>query len=103
MQKLNLMAAFLIIMLSLQACCGSPILDRLFQFSSYQQPDYSYGNSYTTRPRPKPTTRQGRTYKDICRVVNPNQYAFPNRVPYPAGELLFLVNSLGKNFFCYNN
>lgn len=23
---------------------------------------------------------QGRSYKDICRVVSPNQFAFPNKV-----------------------
>lgn len=86
MQKLNFLTVLFVIMVTLHVCCASPILDRLFQFSSYQQPDYSYGSSYTTRPR---TTRQGRTYKDICRVVNPNQYAFPNRVPYPAGKSFF--------------
>ena len=87
MQKLNLLSIFLFALMTLQICLASPILDRLFQFSSYQQPDYysGYGgSSYTARPRAKPTTRQGRTYKDICRVVNPNQFAFPNRVPYPA-------------------
>ena len=84
MHSLNYLPILIIIMVTLHVCCASPIFDRLFQFSSYQQPDYSYGSSYTTRPRAKPTTRQGRTYKDICRVVNPNQYAFPNRVPYPA-------------------
>ncbi|EDV53790.1 uncharacterized protein LOC6554419 [Drosophila erecta] len=29
-------------------------------------------------------TRGGRSYKDIAKVVNPNQYAFPGSRIYPA-------------------
>ncbi|XP_017085385.1 uncharacterized protein LOC108117473 [Drosophila eugracilis] len=31
----------------------------------------------------QPSTRGGRSYTDIARVVNPNQYAFPGSRPYP--------------------
>lgn len=35
----------------------------------------------TTR---KPTKARGRSYKDICRAVNPAPYSFPNKIPYPS-------------------
>jgi hypothetical protein len=30
------------------------------------------------------TRRKGRTYKEICRAINPAPYAFPNKVPFPS-------------------
>lgn len=46
----------------------------------------SYGYQGTQR-KPQTNNRQnkGRSYNDICRVVNPNRnYAFPNQAPFPA-------------------
>lgn len=51
----------------------------------------AYGNGYrntgnvvrfeTTR---RPTKARGRSYKDICKAVNPAPYSFPNKIPYPS-------------------
>lgn len=39
-------------------------------------------NFQTTR---KPTKApRGRSYKDICRAVNPAPYSFPNKLPFPS-------------------
>lgn len=39
-------------------------------------------NFQTTR---KPTKApRGRSYKDICRAVNPAPYSFPNKIPFPS-------------------
>lgn len=69
------------------------LLDKLFGFAAYQ-PSYSGGgggyggNQYgyygggggavsrTAKPRPK-----GRSYKEICRVLNPTPYALPGSIP----------------------
>lgn len=57
-------------------------LERLYSANNY--------NPTNVRPAQAPqqpkrrTTKAGRSYKDICRVVNPNPYAFPGKFPYPA-------------------
>lgn len=44
-----------------------------------------YGGGYGGY-RPRPTGRQGggRSYKDICRVINADNYAAPRAAPFPA-------------------
>jgi hypothetical protein len=38
----------------------------------------------TTRRRPQTQKPRGRSYKEICRAINPAPYAFPNKIPFPS-------------------
>lgn len=94
MRSLSLvLTALLSLLLLTEVVLASPVLfDKLF--AAYQptysggyggnQYGYYYGSggggsSPTHKRKPK-----GRSYKDICRVVNPTPYALPGSVPYPA-------------------
>lgn len=56
-----------------------------FQSSNGYQPARSYQNlNYETTRRPRVEKPKGRSYKDICRAVNPAPYSFPNKIPYPS-------------------
>ncbi|XP_058813890.1 uncharacterized protein LOC131677841 [Topomyia yanbarensis] len=97
MKSLSLVLTTLLSLLLLtELTLASPVLlDKLFGFAAYQPSNSGYGyggNQYgyygaggsgaasTTHNR-KP---KGRSYKEICRVVNPTPYALPGRVPFPA-------------------
>ncbi|XP_055523858.1 uncharacterized protein LOC129717754 [Wyeomyia smithii] len=98
MRSLSLvLASVLSLLLLTEVILATPILlDKLFGFAAYQ-PSYSgggYGGNqhgyygtggggYHSGPTSK-RKPQGRSYKDICRVVNPTQYALPGSVSYPA-------------------
>ncbi|XP_053681838.1 uncharacterized protein LOC128732581 [Sabethes cyaneus] len=98
MRSLSLVLAIMLSLLLLsEMILATPVLlDKLFGFAAYQ-PTYSgygYGGNqygyYGTGgggPGSGPTHRRkpkGRSYKDICRVVNPTQYALPGSAAFPA-------------------
>ncbi|EJY57440.1 AAEL017139-PA [Aedes aegypti] len=95
MRSLSLVLSTLLSLLLLtEVVLASPVLDKLFGFAAYQ-PGYSgygyggnqYGYYSSGGGGPSPTHKKkpkGRSYKDICRVVNPTPYALPGSVPYPA-------------------
>lgn len=88
-----LLSALLSLLLLTELVEATPVLlDKLFGFAAYQPANsggyggnqYGYygtgGGSYTPTQKRKP---KGRSYKDICRVVNPTPYALPGSVPFP--------------------
>lgn len=93
MRSLQLLLAALLLLISSMVHTSPVLLDKLFGFAAYQ-PSYSGGgsgggyggNQYgyyggggsspTAKARPK-----GRSYKDICRVLNPTPYALPGSIP----------------------
>ncbi|XP_055586298.1 uncharacterized protein LOC129738970 [Uranotaenia lowii] len=101
MKSLALLISFLVLLVA-ESILASPILfDKLFGFAAYQ-PTYGGagygagggygGNSYgyypvsggggiaaPTQKARKPKT--GRSYKEICRVINPTPYALPGSIP----------------------
>lgn len=94
MKSLSLvLSALLSVLLLTEVILATPVLfDKLFGFAAYQ-PTYSGGyggNSYgyygAGGGSPSPTHKRkskGRSYKDICRVVNPTPYALPGSVASP--------------------
>jgi hypothetical protein len=64
-----------------------PFLERLYNVNNYNPTNVRAPSaSRRSQQRPK-TTKAGRSYKDICRVINPNPYAFPNKVPFPSAPV----------------
>lgn len=61
---------------------ATPFLQKIYNLNGYNG---GYGNVQTTR-RPRHYTQKpkGRTFKEICRAVNPAPYSFPNKIPYPS-------------------
>lgn len=41
-------------------------------------------NYHTTRRPIRTEKPRGRSYKEICRAVNPAPYSFPNKIPFPS-------------------
>lgn len=98
MQKIRAIVAILLLLLGLTT--GSPIFDKLFGGYNQQNTDYyrvsnypthqnypnypnypRYPSSYPTKQR---THKEGRSYKEICKAINPSPYAFPGKSPFPA-------------------
>lgn len=57
-----------------------------FEILFGKQQDYtyqplSYKNQQSRRQQGK---RGGERWKEICRTINPDPYAFPGRIPYPS-------------------
>lgn len=78
----NICALFVVTMMLADIVFADPFLERLFNANNYNPTNIRPANIPQTR-RYK-TTKAGRSYKDICRVVNPAPYAFPNKFPYPS-------------------
>lgn len=46
------------------------------------------GPEVSQRPQNERTGRSGKDrYKALCKVINPDPYAFPGKIPYPAAPL----------------
>lgn len=52
---------------------------RSYGYSGYGNYDYNYGynNGYRRAERPRKESRQGKSWKEICRVHYPDAAAFP--------------------------
>uniref|UniRef100_U5EKY8 Putative conserved secreted protein n=1 Tax=Corethrella appendiculata TaxID=1370023 RepID=U5EKY8_9DIPT len=98
---MNFLLLLISILMTIDYVKSTPILlDKLFGFSAYHashqshshnSPSSGYRNSHKSRDYYYHTTKatksrehRGRSYKELCRVINANPYAFPGRVPYPA-------------------
>lgn len=84
MKSLNILLKMIIVLLlCTEAMMAASFLEKLFGdlsgFSGYHQ--RSFG---TTRAPAKTQKPKGRSYKEICRAVNPAPFAFPNKLPYPS-------------------
>jgi hypothetical protein len=83
--EMKALKSFLVIVLSLMMLgetFAQPFLQRIYNVNGYNLG--GYGNVHTTRRRPRTEKPRGRSYKDICRAINPAPYAFPNKIPYPS-------------------
>uniref|UniRef100_A0A1Q3FPM3 Putative conserved secreted protein n=1 Tax=Culex tarsalis TaxID=7177 RepID=A0A1Q3FPM3_CULTA len=90
-------AGLLLLLMAAMVRASPVLLDKLFGFAAYQ-PSYSgggggggYGGNHygyygggggggAVSRTPKPRSK-GRSYKDICRVLNPTPYALPGSIP----------------------
>lgn len=61
---------------------AAPFLERIYGLNVYNGQNPS--RVQTTRRRPRTEKPRGRSYKEICRAINPAPYAFPNKIPYPS-------------------
>lgn len=59
-------------------------LERLYSANNYNPTNVRPAQVLSQQPPRRRTTKSGRSYKDICRVVNPAPHAFPGKFPYPA-------------------
>lgn len=48
--------------------------------------DWFFGDFSVRTTNRHPKSGKDR-YQQLCRVLNPDNYAFPNRIPYPAAPL----------------
>ncbi|CRK88988.1 CLUMA_CG002548, isoform A [Clunio marinus] len=86
----NLFVVAFIVLAVICESFASPFLQELFNLNGYNQGyNLGYSNEYSrnvqpARRRPATPKPRGRSYKDICRAVNPAPYAFPNKIPYPS-------------------
>lgn len=62
---------------------AAPFLQRIYS-PYYGSPHESYGNRHPTTRRLVTQKPRGRSYKEICRAVNPAPFAYPNKIPYPS-------------------
>lgn len=79
---------FLLLLLISSSFCV-PWLNLWFpRQSSYDNRNIEYANG---QDGPYQQYRQGRggkeRWKQICKTINPDSYAFPGRVPYPAAPV----------------
>jgi hypothetical protein len=81
MKTLRIIFAVVLSLMMFGDVFASPFLQTLYNLNGYS----GYGNVHTTRrPRLQTQKPKGRSYKDICRAINPAPYAFPNKIPYPS-------------------
>lgn len=73
--------------LMLTEAIGDAFLKRIFASNGYSgnsAVSYQNYNYETTTKRVKSEKPRGRSFKEICRAVNPAPYSFPNKIPYPS-------------------
>lgn len=94
---LNLVLCSLISLSLINYAQTSPIFDKLFGLSAYHEPSsgytagyqnngyngYNYNSQYRTQSTRRQSRGKGRSYNDICRVVQSDNYAVPGRVSAP--------------------
>lgn len=84
---MKLFCAIFIVMstLVLTEALGDAFLKRIFASSGYPNGvSYQNFNYETTTKKVKVEKQRGRSFKEICRAVNPAPYSFPNKIPYPS-------------------
>jgi len=74
----------LVILALTTSSLASPFLERLYNPNSYNVNPFGSGRSIQTTRRARTTKQRGRSFKEICRAINPAPYAFPNKIPYPS-------------------
>lgn len=69
----------------LEATLATPFLETIYGVNRYSANGYRTLQPSTARPRARQERKRGgRTYKEICGVINPAPYAFPNKIPFPS-------------------
>jgi hypothetical protein len=76
------------LLLMIVSVTATPILfDKLFGLGGSYPNQNNYGgygySGYQPTKRSRPATRGGRTYKEICRTLNPTQNVLPGRPGVP--------------------
>jgi hypothetical protein len=79
-----ILKAFVVILslLVLTDALTGPFFEKIY--SGYPVSGSGYRFVQPTRRRPQTQKPRGRSYKEICRAINPAPYAFPNKIPYPS-------------------
>lgn len=80
------MKILFILLLLIAAGSAAPWVEILFG----KQPDYDYQlpPSYKNQQYRRRQGKAGKErWKEICRTINPNPYAFPGQVPYPSAPV----------------
>lgn len=79
-----LITMIIVVLLCTEAMMAASFFEKLFGdisgLSGYHQ--RSFGTTRT--PVARTQKPKGRSYKEICRAVNPAPFAFPNKLPYPS-------------------
>lgn len=85
MKTLRIIFVAVLAMLMIGDAIAAPFLQKIYNVNGYNSDHYgSPYQSYQSNRRPHTQKPRGRSYKDICRAVNPAPYAFPNKIPYPS-------------------
>lgn len=82
MKALQVIFAIISLLVLTEALSG-PFLERIYSFNGYTVYNNAHQRPGQTR-RPRTEKPRGRSFKDICRFVNPAPYSFPNKIPYPS-------------------
>lgn len=90
MKSLNILITMIIVvLLCTEATMAASFFEKLFGdisgLSGYHQRSFGTTRTPVARyPAARTQKPKGRSYKDICRAVNPAPFAFPNKLPYPS-------------------
>lgn len=88
MKSLNIIFVVVLALLLIGDAIAAPFLQRIYTVNGfsggYGSPHDSYGNRHQTTRRLVTQKPRGRSYKEICRAVNPAPFAYPNKIPYPS-------------------
>lgn len=63
---------------------AAPFLERIYNANTFNGQVHQGNRRANKRHRARTEKPRGRSYKDICRAVNPAPYAFPNMMIYPS-------------------
>lgn len=78
------MKILFLVLLLIVAGSAAPWVEILFG----KQADYSYQPSNYKNQQYRRHGKGGKErWKDICRTINPDPYAFPGRAPYPSAPI----------------
>lgn len=86
MKTLTVMFIMALSVMIISESLAAPFLEIVDTFNGYNN---VYRRVKTTRRRlqtekPRTAKPRGRSFKEICRAINPAPHAFPNKIPYPS-------------------
>lgn len=81
MKTLKVVLVIFVSLMIIGDTLATPFLERIYNANT--------NNGYriirtTKRSRARTEKPRGRSFKDICRAINPAPYAYPNKIPYPS-------------------
>lgn len=76
------MRVILVFLLIINIAFAAPWVDIVFGNSGYNYQGYQRNQPYRQQRRQGKGGKE--RWKEICRTINPDPFAFPGRAPYPA-------------------